>query len=308
MTQSEIDAWRERIIAHDREAATIRSGHTPGHHHAHDDHDEGHEHDERGGAHGHGPGHVHGGHGGFSYTNRPRDIHRTDDPTVNALFDLIGSDTTVLDVGGGAGRFALPLATRARHVTVVEPSTEAVGMLQERAAEAGLSNITVISERWEDADVEAADLVLCSLVLHHVPEGATFITKMQESAADRVAILEMMEAPSALEVPFYERVYGTVPTAMPGVPELLNLLWAMDIHPDITMLPPETPVMGRDRDEITAQLRRRLDVEGNTPADSRLLAALDELLEETPHGYTVSGIAPRRAAIITWRTTVRGPN
>ena len=50
--------------------------------------------------------------------------------------------------------------------------------------------------------------MLCSLVLHHVPEGAAFITKMQESAADRVAIIEMMEAPSALEVPFYERIFG----------------------------------------------------------------------------------------------------
>ncbi len=290
--QSAIDAWRARIIAHDREAAAIRSGHGPGHEHHHDDeHDDGHE---------HGGGHVHGGHGGFSYTNRPRDIHRTDDPAVNALFGLIDSDTTVLDVGGGAGRFALPIATRARHVTVIEPSDEAVGMLQERAAEAGLSNITAVSERWEDADVEAADLVLCSLVLHHVPEGAAFITKMQGRATGRIAVIEMMEAPSALEVPFYERVYGAVPTPMPGVPELLELLWAMDIYPDITMLPPETPAMGRDRDEITNQLRRRFDVEENTPENSRLLAALDELLEDTPHGYTVSGIAPRRAAVITW--------
>ncbi len=294
MTQSEIDAWRERIIAHDREAAVIRSGHTPGHDNAPDDHE---------GDHGHGDGHVHGGHGGFSYANRPRDIHRTDDDALNALFALIDSDATILDVGGGAGRFALPLATRAKHVTVVEPSEEAVGMLQERAAEAGLSNITAISERWEDADVKAADLVLCSLVLHHVPEGAAFITKMQESTVGRIAVIEMMEAPSALEVPFYERIFGAVPIAMPGVPELLNLLWAMDIHPDITMLPPETPVMGRDRHEITNQLRRRFDVEENTPADSRLLAALDELLEETPSGYTVSGTAPRRSAIITWRTT-----
>lgn len=300
--QSAIDAWRERIISHDREAAALRSGHSPGNDHAHDDHNEGHEHAEHGGARGHGPGHVHGGHGGFSYTNRPRDIHRADDLAVNALFVLIDSNTTVLDVGGGAGRFALPLATRAKHVTVVEPSEEAVGMLQERAADAGLSNITAITERWEDANVEAADLVLCSLVLHHVPEGAAFIAKMQESATGRVAIIEMMEAPSALEVPFYQRVYGAVPTPMPGVPELLNLLWAMDIHPDVTMLPSETPAMGRDRNEITTQLRRRFDVEENTPADSRLLAALDELLEETPHGYTVSGIAPRRAAIITWQT------
>ena len=297
-TQSAIDAWRERIIAHDREAAALRSGHAPGHDdHEHGGQDQGHGHSA------HGAGHVHGGHGGFTYTNRPRDPHRTDDPVVNGLFDLLGPEATVLDVGGGAGRFALPLATRARRVTVVEPSGEAVGMLQERAAGAGLSNITVIDQRWEEADVPDADLVLCSLVLHHVPEAASFIEKMNARATDRVAVIEMMEAPSALEVPFYERVYGAVPTAMPGVPELLQLLWAMDIHPDVTMLPPETATMGRDRDEITAQIRRRLDVEEDTPADSRLLAALDELLQETPHGYTVTGIAPRRAAIITWQTT-----
>ena len=296
--QSAIDAWRERIIAHDREATALRGGHGPGHDHHHDDHEDS-EHDG---------GHVHGGHGGFSYTNRPRDIHRTDDPAVNTLFTLIDSDTTVLDVGGGAGRFALPLATRAKHVTVVEPSDEAVGILQERAAEAGLTNITVVNERWEDADIATADLVLCSLVLHHVPEGAGFITKMQERASGRVAIIEMMEPPSALEVPFYERVYGAVPTPMPGVPELLQLLWAMDIQPDVTMLPPEIAIMGRDREEITSQIRRRLDVQENTPEDSRLLAALDELLEETDRGYTVTSIAPRRPAIIAWRTNKDGRN
>ena len=62
----------------------------------------------------------------------------------------------------------------------------------------------------------------------------------------------------------------------------------MDIHPDVTMLPPEITVIGRERDAIVSQIRRRLAVEESTPADSRLLAAMDELLEETPLGYTVS--------------------
>ena len=291
--QSASDAWRERILTHDREAEALRGGHAPGHDHNHGGHEDGHD---------HGSAHVPGGHGGFTYTNRQRDLYRTDDPAVNALFALLSADATVLDIGGGAGRFALPLATRASAVTVVEPSAEAVGLLRERAAEAGLSNITVIDQQWEEADVSSADLVICSLVLHHVPEGAAFITKMLEHATNRVAIVEMMEPPSALEVPFYERVYGAAPPPMPGVPELLQLLWAMDIHPDVTMLPPETAVMGRDRGEIVSQIRRRLDVEENTPADSRLLAALDELLQETPRGYTVAGVAPRRAGIITWKT------
>ena len=295
--QSASDAWRERILAHDREAEALRGGHTPGHDHEHSGHEDGH---------GHGSAHVPGGHGGLTYTNRHRDLYRTDDPAVNALFALLSADATVMDVGGGAGRFALPLATRASAVTVVEPSAEAVRLLRERAAEAGLSNITVIDQQWEEADVPSADLVICSLVLHHVPEGAAFVTKMQERATNRVAIVEMMEPPSALEVPFFERVYGAAPPPLPGLPELLQLLWAMDIHPDVTMLPPEITVIGRERDAIVSQFRRRLAVEESTPADSRLLAAMDELLEETPRGFTVAGVAPRRAGIITWETAPEG--
>ena len=96
------------------------------------------------------------------------------------------------------------------------------------------------------------------------------------------------------------------PTPMPGLPELLQLLWAMDIHPDVIMLPPEDAVIGRDRDQIVDQIHNRLDVEENTAAGSRLLAAMDELLEETPRGFTVAGIGPRRAGIITLETAPVG--
>ena len=299
--ESVIDEWRRMVLAYDREAAALRSGHGPIH-----EHEDGHV--ETGDGHEHGGGHGdgHGGHGGFSYVNRPHDPLRANDPVVNRLFNLLQPEATVLDVGGGAGRFALPLATRAQHVTVVEPSADAVEMLRERAEEAGLSNIAVINDTWEQADAPTADMVLCSLVLHHVTEAAQFIAKMVDHAADRIVVVEMMKPPSEVEMPFYERVYGSAPTQMPGLPEVLQLLWAMDIHPDVTMLPPEITVIGRERDAIVSQFRRRLAVEESTPADSRLLAAMDELLEETPRGFTVAGIGPRRAGIITWETAPEG--
>ena len=49
--------------------------------------------------------------------------------------------------------------------------------------------------------------------------------------------------------------------------------------------------MGRDRGEIVSQIRHRLDVEENTSADSRLLAALDELLQENTHAATPSPVS-----------------
>ena len=218
-----IHAWRDRILAHERDASALRGG-SGGHGHAHGGHDH----------------HTPGGHGGFTYSNRPLDPRRTDDPVLNALCAALPPNAAVLDVGGGAGRYALPLAARARRVTVVEPSADSCETLRSRAAEAGIANIDVIAEPWEDAETPAADLVLCSLVLHHVPDAEPFVAKLQAHAAGSVVIVEMMETPGALEIPFYRRVHGTAPTPLPGLPQVLDLLWAMDIYPDVSMLPPET--------------------------------------------------------------------
>ncbi len=284
---SVIDAWREQIEAHERDASALRGG--DGHHgHGHGGH--GH------GGHGHGPG----GHGGFTYSNRPQDPFRTDDPVLNALYAVLPSNATVLDVGGGAGRYALPLATRARHVTVVEPSADSVEMLKARAAEAGIANVTVINEPWEDAEAPSADLVLCSLVLHHVPDAGPFVDKLHRHATGSVVVVEMMETPGALEIPFYERVHGSAPTPLPGLPQVLGLLWAMDVYPDVSMLTAEPAVLDNDGAAALDQLRRRLGVEPGTEADDRLRAAADELLEETPEGLIVKGVRPRRTAVVSW--------
>ncbi len=284
---SAIDAWREQILAHERDAAALGGGHGHGH--------------GRGRGHGHGHGGGHGG--GFSQANRPLDPYRTDDAVLNGLYAVLGKDADVLDVGGGAGRYALPLATRSRHVTVVEPSEDSVELLKERAAEAGLANITVINESWEEAEAPSADVVLCSMVLHHVADAVPFVTKMQEHARDRVVLVEMMETPGAIEIPFYQRVHGWAPAPLPGLPMVLGLLWAMDVFPDVTMLSAEAAVLENDREAAMEQLRRRLAVEEGTEADQRLRAAVDELLEESPAGMVVRGMAPRRQALVTWRPT-----
>ena len=40
------------------------------------------------------------------------DPHRVDDPSLNRLKEIVNADATVIDVGGGAGRFALPKHSR----------------------------------------------------------------------------------------------------------------------------------------------------------------------------------------------------
>ena len=239
--------------------------------------------------------------GGFGYTDRPMNPHRTDDAALNSLFAVLGSGKEVLDVGGGSGRFALPLATRAERVTVVDPSADSIDLLKERAADAGITNVTTINEQWEDADVPAADLVLCSLVLHHVSEPAPFVAKLQQHARNRVALLEMVQTPGVVNNPFFERVHGKPLPPLPGLARLMDLLWAIGIYPDVEMITPEPAVVGPDLDTALEQLRFRLAVRDGTDEDARLRAVADELLEETAHGITVRRVDPLRPAVVTWR-------
>ncbi|MEO3783476.1 methyltransferase [Actinocorallia sp. B10E7] len=79
----------------------------------------------------------------------------------------------VVDVGGGTGHTAVPLAALGHRVTVVDPNPDALAALERRAAEAGVG---VRAVQGEAAGLEgavgaaAADLVLCHSVLQYVDD------------------------------------------------------------------------------------------------------------------------------------------
>jgi S-adenosylmethionine-dependent methyltransferase len=88
-----------------------------------------------------------------------------------------GRELTVLDVGGGTGGFAVPLAEAGHTVTVVDASPDALAALTRRAADAGVaSRVRAVQG---DGDALAAlvgpgsvDLILCHAVLEVVDDPA----------------------------------------------------------------------------------------------------------------------------------------
>lgn len=84
-----------------------------------------------------------------------------------------GGALRVVDVGGGTGGFAVPLAQAGHTVTVVDPSPDALAALLRRAAEAGVAER--VHGMQGDADSlpfssDEADLVLCHAVLEVVDD------------------------------------------------------------------------------------------------------------------------------------------
>ena len=88
-----------------------------------------------------------------------------------------GRELTVLDVGGGTGGFAVPLAQAGHTVTVVDASPDALAALTRRAADAGVA--AKVRAVQGDGDALAglvapasADLILCHSVLEVVDDPA----------------------------------------------------------------------------------------------------------------------------------------
>ncbi len=95
----------------------------------------------------------------------------------------------IVDVGGGTGGLAVPFASLGNHVTVVDPSPDALAAAQRRAAEAGAHLAAVQGEAASldsVAGVAAADLIICHNVLEYV-----------DSPADAMAAIAKVLRPGA---------------------------------------------------------------------------------------------------------------
>jgi S-adenosylmethionine-dependent methyltransferase len=101
------------------------------------------------------------------------------DPVVTA-----GTPLTVLDVGGGSGMFAVPLAVLGHQVTVVDPSADALATLHRRAATAGVGEQVHGIQGDGDQMLTALpagnlfDLVLCHFVLEVVDDPANTLQQI----------------------------------------------------------------------------------------------------------------------------------
>jgi len=105
-----------------------------------------------------------------------------------ALDPVIGAGTPlrVLDVGGGSGMFAVPLAQLGHDVTVVDPSADALATLGRRAGTAGVGDRVrglqgdgdLLHEVLPTAGGDGYDLALCHFVLEVVDDPAVTLREI----------------------------------------------------------------------------------------------------------------------------------
>jgi SAM-dependent methyltransferase len=94
-------------------------------------------------------------------------------------------EISILDVGGGTGGFAVPLAELGYSLTVVDPSPDSLAALERRAADAGVAD-RVLAKQGDATDVvsllgaESVVAVLCHSVLEVVDDPAAALRGLVE--------------------------------------------------------------------------------------------------------------------------------
>ena len=228
------------------------------------------------------------------------DPRRRDEPTLEALRSLINETDSVLDIGAGGGRYALPLALECREVVAIEPSGGMRRVLQEGMAEHGITNIRSVDVRWPDGATEIqGDVALISHLGYDVEDIGPFLDAM-EHAARRLCIAVLLSQPPPTEADrLWPFVHGVERAALPSLPEFLTLLLARGRLFEVQLVD-RPPQSFEQPDQPLTFLRQQLWTAPGSDKDRTLERVYRERLRERDGRFALSW-EPVYVGIVTWR-------
>jgi CTP:molybdopterin cytidylyltransferase MocA len=225
------------------------------------------------------------------------DPDRTDDDVANVLLGLARPTDIWLDIGAGAGRYALPLARHVREVVAIEPSPGMAAALAEVAAEHGIANVRQVAARWPMEAAPSGDVALMAHVGYDIESIGAFVDAMEAAAPSRIALL-MEQQPAMAAAPFWAAIYGEPRIPLPALPEFLDLLQARGATPTVSRMP-ATPARYGSFEDMLAFLRRQTWVTPGGSRDRKLLEAARATAVEMPEGWRLAA-EPPVVGIVTW--------
>jgi SAM-dependent methyltransferase len=240
------------------------------------------------------------------------DPRRPLDGNLAIVAAYLKPDDVIVDVGGGAGRFSLPLALHSREVVNVDPSAAMLAAFEANARRADIANVRTIHADWLEVDPPSGSVALVNHVAYYTREIVPFLRKLERAATRRVIMTVGNPPPPTRNRDLFPSVFGELEALAPGHAELAAVLREMGIDPEVQTLPdppPHFPPAPTREAAIQASLPRFAGEQWafwplGPELETRLRAVLeerfDELFERTEAGYPAAWIDPGHEVLITW--------
>jgi SAM-dependent methyltransferase len=233
------------------------------------------------------------------------DPRRTGEPALDALLALAREEDSWLDIGAGAGRYALPLALHVREVVAVEPSGSMRRALRTGLDEHGIHNVRVVAGAWPDALEElgplpAVDTALIAHVAYDIESIGAFLDAMEAAARERCVAMLTDRSPASVADQFWPLVHGEERVPLPALPELVELLEARGRTVEVQTLE-RSPRTFDSVPALTAFLRRQLFIAEGGEKDVHFRAILpDHIARREDGGWTLADRPTGALGLVTW--------
>jgi SAM-dependent methyltransferase len=232
------------------------------------------------------------------------DPRRSGEPALEVLRAMAGRDETWLDIGAGAGRYALPLSLVVRALVAVEPSPGMRKALRAGLAEHGIGNMRVVPGAWPDAldglgPLPVADVSLIAHVGYDIEEIGPFLDAMEAATRDRCVALLTDRSPASVADPFWPVVHGEARVALPALPELLAILHARGRRTEVIRVAREARTFD-SVPALAAFLRRQLFIAEGGEKDVHFRATLPDRIVLRDGGWTLADRPAGAIGIVTW--------
>ena len=234
---------------------------------------------------------------------RPPPEDAPKDPVVTAVARYLSDSSTLIDVGAGGGRLAVPLSAYCDRLIAVEPSEAMNAVLTSSIEERHIENMEVVAATWEDAAVDRCDVVLSSHVLYFAAPIRPFVEKMIDRASERVIVLLAERQPQAPFYPVWPLVHAEERVPLPAFSELVILLDSWGIDHEVREVTTVETANFTTREAALESSVSRLRLEPGSEKAKRLERMLSEVLVETEDGgFEFQWARPNPVSLVTWTT------
>lgn len=208
---------------------------------------------------------------------------------------IVTKDTTVLDIGAGAGRYTIPLAREAKHVLGTDFSQEMINYLNKVIKEESISNITTKQLAWPSKEpLETVDLVFSAMC--PCTRSKEALIQMSELARKHGVIAQMTKMGDEITDELIKKDLVRLNPHDPHnnrdlAQSYFNILWELGFEPEVNFVIDEYHVE-LSFEEALKQYKTRYDhVEETT---------LEKILAKHVNDDLVSFKRTTRLGVISW--------
>lgn len=216
--------------------------------------------------------------------------------TLAAIGALVRPDDTLLDVGAGAGRFALPLAHCVQQVTALDHARPMLGLLQHKAKAKHLTNITLQEAAWETATVDPHDVVLAAWSLYRLPDLLAGMKKLI-AATRRTLIIVAGAGHSVRHDPLLREFWPHADRDdTPMHIYYYGVLWQAGVHPELQIVYDRHLIHGETPQAIARQVAPAVATTVEVEAFCKLLLPQ---IQQTGTGWMY--VQPVPVGLLIWQ-------